>query len=388
MTTVPATPKPTAAKPPRWRRIVPWVLVVLACVLLIVGALTVWAKRQLLDTNNWETTSSQLLENQQIRDAIAVYLVDQLHSRVDVPAVLEKDLPPRAKPLAAPLAAALQNFSLRATEALLARPAVQRLWREANRAAHSQFLKVIEGGDHLQTSNGEVVLDLSPILAKLGQSSVGARVVAKLPPEAGRIVIMKSDQLKAAQTGVRVVKALSIVLTLIVFALFALAVWLAPNRRHLVLGVGVGAILSGLLILAARRYLGTYVVDALAKNAPDIKPPAHAAWSIGTHLLRNIGVNVVIYGIAILLAGLLAGPSRIAHTLRRWIAPTLVHHPLVVYGLVVLAFLLVVLLGPTDAQRLVPLVILFGFGFLGVHVLRRQVTQEFPEVLQARPAGF
>jgi hypothetical protein len=388
VTAVPAAAKPAAAEPRRWRRIVPWILVVLAAILLLVGSLTVWAKRQLLDTNNWQTTSSQLLENEQIRTAIATYLVDQLYSQVNVTAELQQQLPPRVKALAAPLAAALESVSLRATEALLARPAVQRLWRAANVAAHKQFLIVIEGGKRVQTSGGEVVLDLSPILDRLAQSSVGAKVVAKLPPDAGRIVIMKSNQLKAAQTGVRVVKALSIVLTLIVLALFAAAVWITPRRRHMILAIGVTGLLCGLLLLVARRFLGNYVVDALAKNAPDFKPPAHAAWLIGTHLLRNIGVNLMIYGAAILAAGLIAGPSRVAHTLRRWVAPTLVHHPLVVYGLVALGFLLLTLLGPTDAQRLVPLIVLFAFGFLGVHVLRRQVTREFPDAVQARPAGI
>ena len=367
------------AEPPRWRRIVPWILVVVASLLLIVSSLTVWAKRQLLDTNNWTTSSSQLLENDQIRQALATYLVTQLYSQVDVAAELEQALPPRTKPLAAPLAAAIQSFSLRATDALLARPATQRLWRAANTAAHKQFLRVVEGGDHVQTSSGEVVLDLGPILDRLAQSSVGAKVVAKLPPDAGRIVIMQSDQLKLAQTGVRVVKALSILLTLIVLALLAAAVWITPHRRQLILAIGVSGILCGLLVLVARRFLGQYVIDALTTNAPDVKTPAFAAWAIGTHLLRNIGVNLMIYGIAILGAGLIAGPSRISSTLRRWAAPTLVNRPWLVYGLVALFFLLVVLFGPTDSQRLVPLIVLFGFGLLGVEVLRRQVAREFPD---------
>jgi hypothetical protein len=185
---------------------------------------------------------------------------------------------------------------------------------------------------------------------------------------------------------VRAVKALSIALSLIVLALFAAAVWITPKRRRMILAIGVTGLLCGLLLLVARRFLGNYVVDALAKDAPDIKAPAHAAWSIATHLLRNIGINLMIYGIAIIAAALIAGPSRAAHTLRRWAAPGLVHHPVVVYGLVALGFLLVVLLGPTDAQRLVPLIVLFGFGFLGVEVLRRQVAREFPDIAQARPA--
>jgi len=124
-----ASGKSDAGRSPRWRTIVPWVLVVVASLLIVVSSLTIWTKRQLLEPDNWADTSSKLLENEQVRNAIAVYLVNELYSKVDVPAELEQELPAQAKPLAAPLAAALQNFAVRTTEAFLARPATQRLWR-------------------------------------------------------------------------------------------------------------------------------------------------------------------------------------------------------------------------------------------------------------------
>jgi hypothetical protein len=52
--------------------------------------------------------------------------------------------------------------------------------------------------------------------------------------------------------------------------------------------------------------------------------------------------------------------------------------PVVVYGAVAFALLLVLITGPTDAQRILPLLILFGFAFVGTAVLRRQVDREFP----------
>lgn len=365
----------------------PWVLVLLAALLIVVSSLTVWAKRQLLDTDNWTNSSSQLLEDPAIRNAVSVYLVNQLYSNVDVAGELEQKLPAQAQPLAAPLAAVLREASVRATDALLARPAIQALWKTANRAAHKQFLVIINGGKRLETSNGEVVLDLSPILDRLAESSLGAKVVAKLPPDAGQIVIMQSDQLKTAQKGVKAVKWLSVLITVIVFALVAAAVWITPYRRRIIMAFGVSCLVCGLAVLVARRYLGDYVIDALTKNAPDFRSAGDDAWSIGTHLLRNIGVNLVIYGLAIMAAALLAGPSRGARAVRRWLAPTLVNRPIVTYAVVACGFLLLVLLGPSDAQRLVPLVILFGFGFLGVEVLRRQVAREYPDAVASAPTG-
>jgi hypothetical protein len=63
-----AATKGSAGKPARWRRIVPWVLTIIA----LVAAMNVRAKRQVLDTDNWVSTSSELLENDQIRQAFCL----------------------------------------------------------------------------------------------------------------------------------------------------------------------------------------------------------------------------------------------------------------------------------------------------------------------------
>ncbi len=74
-----------------WRRWAPWVLVVVAALIGLVSALNIWVKRQALDTENWTNTSSQLLENSEIRNAISVYLVDQVYENVDVATALDRD---------------------------------------------------------------------------------------------------------------------------------------------------------------------------------------------------------------------------------------------------------------------------------------------------------
>src|SRR3954470_8268313 len=77
-----------------WRTWLPWALVVLATVIGLVSALNVWVKRQALSTDNWTNASSQLLENDQIRGALSVYLVTQLYPNVDVPAALNSAFRP------------------------------------------------------------------------------------------------------------------------------------------------------------------------------------------------------------------------------------------------------------------------------------------------------
>jgi hypothetical protein len=363
-----------------WRGWVPWLLIVLATVIALVSALNVWVKRQALSTDKWTEASSQLLENDDIRNALSIYLVNQLYEKVDVTAALEQRLPPDTKGLAAPLAGALQPVAIRAADALLARPRVQQLWEEANRRAHELFLAVIDGDEEvLVSTNGNVVLDLRRILELLVQRvGVGERVLERLPPDAGQIVIMKGTQLDAARKGVKVIRALSYFLFFLVLALYAAAVYLARGRRRVMLmAAGFGVLAVGLIILVVRRYAGNYIVDALNDN-PDASDAVSAAWAIGTQLLRNTGLNAVIYGLAAVFAAWVAGPSRPAMWLRRVLAPTMRDRPVVVYGAVTAVLLAILLAGPTDASRIFPLLVLFALAFVGTEVLRRQTAREFP----------
>jgi hypothetical protein len=363
-----------------WRTWLPCALVVLAAIIGLVSALNIWVKRQALSTDNWTNASSQLLENDEIRGAVSIYLVNQLYDNVDVAGTLEQRLPPNAKGLAQPLAAGLQGAAVNAVNALLARPGVQKLWKEANRRAHRLFMAVLNGKHGvLAATNGNVVLDLGPILEQFKErTGLGGRLEGKLPPDAGQIVIMKGNQLHAARSTVKVIKVLSYFLFFLVLALYALAVWIARGRRtKLLMGVGISLLAVGLLVLVVRRFAGEYLVNALSTN-DDAKRAVSAAWAIGTQLLRNTGFNIVIYGVAIMFAAWIAGPSRSATWSRRQLAPTMRDYPILIFGVVTVVLLLILLAGPTDAQRIFPLLILFALAFVGTEILRRQTAREFP----------
>ena len=104
----------------RGRRVLVEVLIWGTTVLAIVAIFSVWANRQLFNPDNWADTSTELLENEIIRDATANYLVDQLYENVDVAAELRAKLPEELQPLAAPVAGALRNASVTASRRALA----------------------------------------------------------------------------------------------------------------------------------------------------------------------------------------------------------------------------------------------------------------------------
>src|SRR5262249_10843804 len=91
------------------RRTIVWVLVVLASVIRCASVLTTWLNRQLLDDHSWRNASKQLVQDPVVRNAVSVYLVDQLYQNVDVAAQLEQQFPKNLKPLAGPVSAALRQ---------------------------------------------------------------------------------------------------------------------------------------------------------------------------------------------------------------------------------------------------------------------------------------
>jgi hypothetical protein len=369
------------------RGLLVWSLLVLATILLFVSSLTVWSKRQLLDDDAWADSSAQLLANDEVRGAIAQKLSDGLFQRVDVEAQLRERLPERSQGAAPALAAALQNtVGPAAADRLLQRPRVQTLWENANKRAHAAVVRVLEGKElgkngNISTANGEVTLDLRPAITRLAtRLGVEDKLKANADPAAGQLVIMKSSQLEAAQTAVKILKALSSLLLIAVVALYALAIYLAQGRRRLLLGAtGASLVFVGLVIASLRRFLGGVIVDSLVKTEAN-KQPVRVIWSLETSVMRDIAIILVVYGALVLLATVLAGPNRPAVALRRWLAPSFRHHPIVVWATALAIFLILLAWGPTAGDRqLLGVALLAATTAIAIEALRRQTLREFPE---------
>jgi hypothetical protein len=368
------------------RGVLIWCLFGLATILLFVSSLTVWSKRQLLDDQAWANSSTQLLANDEVRGAIAQKLSDALFRRVDVEAQLRERLP-RAQGAAPVLAATLENtVGPAAADRLLERPEVQTLWQNANKRAHAAVLRVLEGKDlgpngNISTANGEVTLDLRPAITRLAtRLGVEDKLKANADPNAGQLVILKSDQLGAAQTAVKILKALSSLLVIVVIVLYALAIYLARGRRRLLLGAtGASLVFVGLVIASLRHFLGGAIVDSLVKTAAN-KHPVSVIWAIETSVMRDIAIILVVYGVLVLLATVLAGGNRPAVSVRRWLAPTFRHHPIVVWLAALAVFLILLAWGPTTGdRRLLGVAILAATTAIAIEALRRQTLREFPE---------
>ena len=364
---------------PRTRGLVVWGLVGLGALILLVGSLTVWVERQAVDTDAWVDTSTQLLEDDEVRDALSLYLVDQLYQNIDVQARLEQRLPPDLEGLSGPLAGALRSPAEQAVGRILERPRVQTLWETVNRTAHETLIRVLEDEtrEGVSTAGGEVTLDLRLFLVDIGtELGFGEQLDARLPAEAGQITVLESDELGSAQTALRALKALSWLLVIAALAAFGGALVLTRTRRELLRTIGIVFVLVGIVLLVVRRVVGAYVVDALAAGE-SVRDAVGSSWVIGTSLLAQVAWALLLYGAVMLLGALLAGPAGVSRRLRHAIAPGFRDRPAIGWTVLAATFLLLVLWAPVPALETWGGVLLLGaLVALGFEAFRRLTVAE------------
>ena len=377
---------------PRTRSILAWSLLALGTLILLVGSLTVWVKRQALDTDAWVAASTEMLEDDEIREALSVYIVDQLYENGDVQGRLEERLPPELDRIAAPLAGALRQPAERAADELLQRPRVQELWENVNREAHEALLRLLEDEtrEGVSTAEGTVTLDLRVFIVNVGEElGLGEQLDARLPEDAGQLTVLESDELSLAQDSVKVIKALSWIVIFAALLAFGGAVWFARKRRSMLRNTGVVFVLVGILLLVIREAAGSYLVDALAEGE-SVREAAGSTWIIGTSLLADVAWALIVYGAVILLGALLAGPSGVARRVRGAIAPTLRDRPGVAWAVLAGVYFLLVLWGPVPALRTwLGVLLLGGLVALGFEAFRRLAVGEVekPHLEPVAPAG-
>ena len=356
------------------------ILAGLGVILAVLSLLAGYVRFQGLDTDTVTETAGDLIADDEIRDQVAASLVDSLYANIDVAAALEQRLPPDQKGLAGPAAAGLREFSERAATRMLERPRVQEVWVNTVTRAHRQLINLLEDDvGALSTENGALVLDLQPLVIQLGERvAVVGEVAERLGPDAGRVEIMEAEQLETAQDLTQILKFLGTWLWLLPVALWAVALWIARDRRRSILRtIAFGTILAGLLVLVVRRLGGSFIVEELVPSTA-VQPAAQDAWDILTAQLRDGGFTFIGLGVILLVALWLAGASPSGVSARRGLAPYLAR-PEIAYGVAGGLFLLLLWWSPTVQTTRVPLMLAAALVLaFGVELLRRQTAREIP----------
>jgi hypothetical protein len=374
---------PVAAAPAssRARAICAYALVALAAILLFLSTFAVWVDRVALNTDVFADTSSELIEDESIRRAVATRTIDEIYESVDVEEELEGPLPEDVESLAGPTAATLREVGPRIVERALQQPRLQRLWREAVSRSHATLVEVLEERSGTVSSDeGVVTLDLGDIVLEAADR-IGVRdtVEERIDADTGRIEILRSDDLDTAQDAFRLLNAIAWVLPLLTLVVFGLAVWLAWGRRRVTLrAIGVAVFLSGIIGLLAVNVSGWYLVGELTTDR-ESHAAGEDAWEIVTELLRGSFRLQIVVGLLVLLAAWVAGPSARAVAVRRTLAPAL-RQRRYAYGALVVVVLALLLTGRVgDFAQLLGELVLVALLAGWIEWMRRQTLIEFPE---------
>ena len=204
----------------------------LGCGLAVLSLVAIWLRVTLLDTDRYVSTVAPLAAEPPVQRAVATKLKGAIYAQ----GRLRRADPRRRCPTAPTCSrrrssAGCSRSSTAGSTEFTQSARFQQLWTEANRRAHTRVIELLEGGrsKRLLLQGNTVYLDLSSRDRPRARRAAGARadrIADAIPPTVdGQVALFSSDALAKAQRGVRLLKALAIVLPI----LAAVAAWPARS---------------------------------------------------------------------------------------------------------------------------------------------------------------
>jgi hypothetical protein len=301
------------AKRGRWKTVVSWFLIVLACILAVVSVVVVFTRNELLNTDTYVSTVAPLAGNLAIQAQVAKQVSTHLLDGTDVKDDIEGLLPPKASRLAAPLASGLATVTYQVTLRAVQSSAFQKIWTSANRLAHQQLVKVLTGAQPgaLSTANGRVTLDLSPVAAQAKQKldAKGITFFDHVPAaRALNFVLFQSKDLAKIQHLVKLLNKVAFILPIVAFLAFIGGILMARNRRRGLVRSSFGLALSMALVLVVMAIGRNHYLGSLSHNQ-SVAANA-AAVDIVTSVLRDSLWIILIVSAVIALGAVIVGNPR------------------------------------------------------------------------------
>jgi hypothetical protein len=264
-----------------------------------------YVRETVLDTNRYMETMAPIAESPAVQQAVADKLDTAITTRIDFDSLIREALPSQADALAPVFATALQQAIRSRLDSFVASDNFQRLWDEANRRAHARVVALLTTGQsgRLLLDGDTVYLDLGAVVDRVRQAlqERGLDRLANAIPTTvdGRVTLLKSEGLVKAREGVDLIERLTVVLPILALLCLAAHVfWSRPRRRGL-LRVGLGLIVTALILVAAVGIGRSAYLDAIDQNVLP-RDAAAAIFDALIGLLRT-GVRVIVV-VAVLVA--------------------------------------------------------------------------------------
>jgi hypothetical protein len=375
-------------------------LVIIGCGLAALSVVAIWLRVTLLDTDRYVSTVAPIAAEPAVQKAVADKLDGAINSRVNFDALAREALPDRADVLAPAIQTGLQSFIRTRIDDFTRSQRFQDLWVEANRRAHTRIVDLLEGGrsKRLVLDQDTVYLDLSPAIDRVKtalQDRGLSRIASAIPPSVdGRIELVQSSGLVQVQSGVRLLKAVAIVLPLLALLCLAGSVWLTRPRRRGLLHAAIGVAVAMLLLIAGLAIARSAYLDALGGGALPRDAAADIFDTLATFLRSGVRIVVIVAVVLALVAFLAgmpltkyasAGWSRLAtSSRRRWIAG---HRNALMLGAGGLGGIALLVRDAPGMGYLITVVLLVGLAVAAIAALGSQARDPVPGELGADDQG-
>ncbi|MEU5214968.1 hypothetical protein AB0G79_02040 [Streptomyces sp. NPDC020807] len=300
-------------------------LIVVGCVLTPLGIVAAWSSDIVGDTDRYVQTVTPLASDPDIQAAVATRVTNAVMEHIDLNSLLE-GVAPDQRPLASKalgklgdsLESAVGSFVHERAQDVVASPAFETIWADANRAIHTSLDRALTGSDDgaVQINQDTVTIDLAPVVDRVKERLVdsGLSVAGKIPEIHTDFTVVQSEDIGKVKTGFALLQGLGTWLPVISVLLVAGGVLLAAHRRRSLIAGTLGIAVAALVLGVALTVFRTVYLNAL----PTGVSPA-AAGAVYDTLIRYLRTSVRVFvtlGVLIALAAWLSGPSRPATLVR------------------------------------------------------------------------
>ncbi|MFC9844088.1 hypothetical protein ACFWFF_30885 [Streptomyces sp. NPDC060223] len=262
-------------------------LIVLACLLTPLGALSAWALYGIGDTARYEATMAPLAADADVRDAIAAGVTDGIMREVHVR--------PRMQ-------GPVNSFVRDAVRSFTQTEAYRTAWEAANKAAHDAMMRALR-----DDSEGPVTVDLATVTERVKRQLTDDHMpfADRIPVEHTEVTVLGAEELVELRKGFHVLEVAAFWLPAASVVLTLAGILVAVCRRRAVLATGLGtalgAALLGLAIAVGRRLTLSDLPPGVSYTA------AGAVYDALTSTLRLACWLLLALGVTVATAALLTG---------------------------------------------------------------------------------
>ena len=287
-----------------------------AVVSLVGAVITRYVQRNVLDTNGYLAIVGPLPQNPQVSSALAKYTTTKLFDAADAEASIKEFLPPRLAPLANPLADRLEDRVNQTSQNFIQGETFGAIWTTSNQLLQKGVVRLAESkqGEGKLAAIGS--LDLSRAVSAVREriGGEGAGLTEEQQDKAAAIKVDLKQRVERLRTTYSAINTGAYVLPYLAVALLLASLAVAYSRRRTLMAIGVTLLLLGVAMLLAFKIVSGDALGDISDS--DYRSAAEVVYEAFYSDLRARLISAVVFGSALVVLALLAGPYAWAKWLR------------------------------------------------------------------------